>query len=232
MIPDIARVRWPRTFRLVRSIYPPVDLFEDIADPADWELIAAAEAKTDPRVRDEVGAIHLVSPERRVSGPGASWAMAPFCHVSQERPSRFSDGTYGVYYAGDRFEVALAETLFHFQRFMSATAEEPAIADYRELVGRLDTDLHDLRGPPVFDAELDADDYAAAQSLARELRNRHASNGIVYPSVRHPAGLAVAAFWPDVVGIPVPGRRIFYRWDGRRVDAWLIHGDDHWHSLP
>ena len=232
MIPDIARVRWPRTFRLVRSIYPPVDLFEDIADPADWELIAAAEAKTDPRMRDEVGAIHLVPPQRRVSGPGASWAMAPFCHVSRDRPSRFSDGTYGVYYAGDRFEVALAETLFHFRRFMSATAEEPATADYRELVGRLDTDLHDLRGPPAFDAELDADGYTAAQSLARVLRNGHASNGIVYPSVRHPAGLAVAALWPDATGIPVPGRRICYRWDGRRVDAWLIYGDDHWHSVP
>ncbi len=232
MIPDIIGVRWPRTFRLIRAIYPPVDLFEDIAEPADWELIAAAEAKTDPRVRDEVGAIHLVPPDRRVSGPGASWAMAPFCHISQDRPSRFSDGTYGVYYAGDRFEVALAETIFHFQRFMSATAEEPSTATYRELVGRLDADLHDLRGPPAFDAELDANDYAAAQSLARLLRDRHASNGIVYPSVRHPAGEAVAAFWPDVVGIPVQGRRLCYRWDGHRVDAWLTYGGDHWHSLP
>lgn len=232
MIPETGRVHWSRTFRLVRSIYPPVDLFEDIADPADWELIAAAEAKSDPRVRDEVGAIHLVPPERRVSGPGASWAMAPFCHVSQHRTSRFSDGTYGVYYAGDRFEVALAETLFHFQRFMSATAEEPSTSDYRELVGRIDADLHDLRDPAAFAAELDADHYASAQSLARVLRNRHSSNGVVYPSVRHPAGEAVAAFWPDVVGIPVEGRRLRYRWDGRRVDAWLIYGDDRWHFLP
>ena len=38
-------------------MYPPIDLFEDIADPADWELIAAAEAKTNPRVREEIGAI-------------------------------------------------------------------------------------------------------------------------------------------------------------------------------
>ena len=27
-----------------------------------------------------------------------------------DRPSGFSDGSYGVYYAGDRFDVALAET--------------------------------------------------------------------------------------------------------------------------
>ena len=232
MIPHLSRVRWQRTFRLTRSIYPPIDLFEDIADPTDWQSIADAEAKTNPRLRDEVGAIHLVPPERRVSGPGASWTMAPFCHVSRDRPSRFSDGSYGVYYAGDRFEVALAETVFHFERFMAATDEEPSTADYRELIGRLDAELHDLRGTGAFEAELDADDYATAQSLAHELRRRHASDGIVYPTVRYPVGEAVAAFWPDVVGIPVQGRHLCYRWDGRRAEAWLVYGEEHWRSLP
>jgi hypothetical protein len=228
VIPRTSRVRWPRAVRLVRSTYPPIDLFEDIADPADWELIAAAEAKTNPRVRDEIGAIHLVPPARRVAGPGASWAMAPFCHISRDRPSRFSDGSYGMYYAGDRFEVALAEAVYHFERFMAATDEEPATADYRELISRIDADLHDLRDTAGFEAALDANDYAAAQSLAHELRWNHASNGIVYPSVRHPAGAAVAAFWPDVAGLPVPGRHLCYRWDGRRMDAWLVYGGADW----
>ena len=206
-------------------------MFEDIADPADWELVAAAEAKTNPRVRDEIGAIHLVPAARRVSGPGASWAMAPFCHVSRDRPSRFSDGSYGVYYAGDRFAVALAETMFHFERFMAATNEDPATADFRELLSRIDADLHDLRDTAACEAALDADDYAAAQSLARELRWNHASNGLVYPSVRytpHSGGAAMAAFWPDVAGLPVPGRHLCYRWDGRRVDAWLVYGEADW----
>ena len=118
--------------------------------PADWELIAAAEAKTNPRVRDQIGAIHLVPPARRVAGPGASWAMAPFCHISRDRPSRFSDGSYGMYYAGDRFEVALAEAVYDFKRFMAATDEEPATADYRELISRIDADLHDLRDTAGF----------------------------------------------------------------------------------
>ncbi len=231
MIPPLSRVRWIRTFRLIRSIYPPVDLFEDIADPADWELIAAAEAKSNPRVRDAIGAIHLVPPERRVSGAGASWSMAPFCHVSPDRSSRFADGSYGVYYAGDRFEVALAETMFHFERFMAATDEEPATADYRELIGSIDAELHDLRNAVAYAFALDADDYGEAQALARELRRNHASNGIVYPSVRHPGGEAIAAFWPDVVGIPVQGRHLCYRWDGNRVDAWLIYGEENWQRM-
>ena len=231
VIPLLSHVLWPRTFRLIRAIYPPVPVFEDIADPVDWELIAAAEAKTDPRMRDAIGAINLVPPGRRVSGPGASWAMAPFCHVSRDRPSRFSDGRYGVYYAGDRFEVALAETVFHFERFMAATDEEPATADYRELIGRIDADLHDLRDAAAFAPALDPEDYASAQSFARELRSNHASNGVVYPSVRYPTGQAVAVFWPDVAGIPVAGRHLCYRWNGRRADAWLVYGEDGWHLL-
>lgn len=232
MIPFRSRVLWPRTFRLVRAIYPPVALFEEIADPDDWELIAAAEAKTDPRMRDAIGAIHLVPPRRRVAGPGASWAMAPFCHVSRDRPSRFSDGRYGVYYAGDRFEVALAETVFHFERFMAATGEEPATTSFRELIGGIDADLHDLRDAAAFAPVLDPGDYAAAQSLARELRSDHASNGVVYPSVRYPGGQAVAVFWPDVAGIPVAGRHLCYRWNGHRADAWLVYGEEQWRPLP
>ena len=86
-IPPVAKVDWPTSHRIIRTIYPPVWLFEDIADPADWELIASAEAKTNPRVRDEIGNLALVPPERRVSGPTASWVMGAFTHVSPIAPA-------------------------------------------------------------------------------------------------------------------------------------------------
>ena len=137
-----------------------------------------------------------------------------------------------MYYAGDRFDVALAETQFHFERFMAATDEAPATADYRELIGRIDTELHDLRGAATFRSALDPDDYGDAQALARDLRWNQDSNGIVYPSVRHSEGEAIAAFWPDVVGVPVPSRHLRYRWNGRRADACLVHGEEDWQPLP
>jgi hypothetical protein len=226
--PALSRVRWRRTYRLIRSIYPPIDLFEDIADPADWELIANAEAKTNPRVRDALGAIRLVPVERRVSGPGATWVMAPFCHVSRDRPSRFSDGGYGVYYAGNRFEVALHETVYHYERFMRATDEAPSQADFRELVGSIDRRLHDIRKDDRFTDALDADDYTASQRLARRMRDGEDSDGIVYPSVRYPAGEAIAAFWPDVISIPTQARHLCYRWNGAQIDAYLVYGAEDW----
>src|SRR6185369_17082191 len=99
----------PQAFRIIRSRFPPIDLFEDIADPADWDALARGEMKTNPRVELAVGRLDLVAPEHRVGGPGASWVMAPFTHCSTDRPSRFSDGTYGVYYAASTFETAIAE---------------------------------------------------------------------------------------------------------------------------
>lgn len=45
-----ARVSWPRTYRLVASHYPPIDLYDDIANPHDWDLIAAAVQRTNPRL--------------------------------------------------------------------------------------------------------------------------------------------------------------------------------------
>ena len=105
----VANIDWEGATRIVRSLWPPIDLFEDVADPADWPLIISAEQKTNPRLMETIGNLSLVPEARRVAGPGASFLMAPFTHVSPERPSRFSTGTFGVLYAGDSFEVALFE---------------------------------------------------------------------------------------------------------------------------
>ena len=44
------------------------------------------------------------------------------------------------------------------------------------------------------------------------------ANGIVFPSVRRPGGECVAAFWPDVIGVPSTGRVLTYHFDGERID--------------
>ncbi len=216
--PRQRQVRWPATHRIIRSRFPPIDLFEDIATPTDWPLLLAAESKTNPRLAETIGKLDLVPPERRVGGNGASWVMAPFVHVSRDRASRFADGTFGAYYAGDRFEVAVFETIYHHEGFMAATAEAPGwTSEFRELVGSLDARLHDIRDDERFADCLDPDDYRAGQALARALRSAGA-DGLVYPSVRYRRGDCLAAFWPDVVPIPRQGRHLAYHWNGKAVD--------------
>ena len=231
MTPPVSNIAWPVSHRIVRTIYPPVFLFEDIAPPEDWELIASAEAKTNPRVRDEIGDVTLVPSARRVAGPTASLVMAAFTHVSRMRASRFSDGGYGVWYSGDRFEVALAETAHHFERFMERTAEPPADAQYRELQAPIAGHLHDLRGGD-FGVYLSPDNWGPSQQLGVSLKQA-GSDGIVYPSVRWPAGLVAALFWPDLVKLPVTqARTLQYRWDGARMTRYFVIGETEWHAWP
>lgn len=223
--PPVAPVEWPRAVRMVRSAFPPIDLFEDIADPADWPLLISAEQKTNPRLMETIGNLDLVPRERRVSGPGASYLMAPFTHVSRDWPSRFSDGGFGVLYAGNRFEVALVETAHHHGRFMARTAEAPGwTAQFREIVLAVSARLHDLRGgEPAYAPVLDPDDYRAGQALGLQLRAAGA-DGVVYPSVRCPGGECVGLFHPDLARRPRQGRHLDYHWDGERVDMYRDAG--------
>ena len=100
---------------------------------------------------------------------------------------------------------------------MGATSEPAGwTSDFRELVGTLDAELHDLTALDQSHVIYDRDEYAAAQSLAKDLREQGA-NGIVYQSVRFPEGGAVAVFWPDIAGIPIQGQHFSYYWNGSSV---------------
>ena len=136
------RVTWDKYYRLINSAHPPIDLFEDIADPEDWLLLGSGESKTNPRLAQTIGNLDLVPEERRVGGPGASYMMAPFVHVSPDHQGRFHDGSFGAFYGAESFETALFETVYHTQIFCAATEEAPGwIADKRELIGKLDAVL-------------------------------------------------------------------------------------------
>ena len=230
--PPERRVRWPAAQRILPSRFPPIQLFERLTDdPGDWEQLAAIESLTNPRLRDEIGLIRLVPVEERVSGPGASWVMASFTHLNPEG-SRFSDGSYGVYYAARELVTAIAETVFHLGRFYAATADPPHAEDMRTLSGRIDARFHDLRGGDrLWQSCLDPEDYAASQALGLRLR-AGGSNGLVWPSVRHAGGQCLGAFRPKAVGIPVQGRHLRYHWDGARISRYFDYTLERWISLP
>lgn len=223
-LPPVRRVRWTRACRILPTRYPPVALFERLGDPAAWEVLAEIEALTNPRIRDEIGEIHLVPREQRVAGPGASWVMGAFVH---RRPSRFSDGTFGVYYCANRQATAVAETRWHLGRFYAATAEPSLTVDMQVLLGSVDERFSDLRGSRRWHRELAADDHAAGQRLGKRLFAVD-SNGVVYPSVRDPGGQCLGAFRPRAVGLPRPDRVLQYHWNGRWIDRSFDYRTEVW----
>ena len=213
---NTCRVKWPRTVRLA-EYRPLIEVIEDVSDPADWEDIVSGIEAFDPTVRERVGDLSKVPVKRRVSGRGATWVMAPFLHCKESQPTRFSDGTFGVYYAADRRKTAIAEIAHHYEIFMRNTGETTNWTIFQELIGSIDKDLDDVSKIPKF---LDPNNYDSSQAFGKK-RHAAGSNGIVYPSVRYPGGQCIALFWPDLVSIPKLGARIAFHWDGASVSAWV-----------
>ncbi|WP_262299482.1 RES family NAD+ phosphorylase [Microvirga sesbaniae] len=211
-------VRWLPCYRIIPSSFPPINLFERVTDPADLETVLDIESMTNDRLRDEVGALNLVPPEDRISGPGTSPIMAAFTHLPPYG-SRFTDGSFGVFYAGRTLDTAIAETKHHREAFLRATGEPRIELDMGVYAVDLDAVLHDARGmretmPGIYDP----DSYAASQALAIEIRNT-GSSGLAYDSVRKPGGECVAIFKPRVLSNCRQERHLTYVWDGSSIST-------------
>jgi RES domain-containing protein len=214
--PRARPIHWPACYRIIPSRFPPIHLFERVADPADLEAIFVVEALTNTRLRDEVGDLALVPPAERVSGPGSSWIMAPFTHVSAPG-GRFSTPFFGAYYTARERSTAVAETVYHRQRFLSATSEPPTEIDMRVLRATLRADLHDVRGLRASHPELyHLTDYTASQAFATMLREGE-SKGIAYDSVREAGGECAAVFTPKAISNCRQAAHLTYVWDGTRI---------------
>lgn len=212
----LSRVSWQPCWRLVPSRFPPAGLFDRVAEPEDLGIVFAIESLTNDRLRDEAGDINLVLPEERISGPGTTPIMAAFTHLNPEG-SRFTDGSYGVYYAAKGIDTAVAETRFHRARFLAATNQPPIEVDMRSYASDVDTQMHDIRKRQAELPEIyDSGRYSVSQRFARQLRDE-GGNGIVYDSVRHAGGECVAVFKPKVLSPVRQGPHFCYVWNGKEI---------------
>lgn len=215
MIPATTEVAWQPCYRLIPSRFPPIGLFDRVARPEDLDAVFAIEAMTNPRLRQEAGEISLVAPQDRIAGPGATPIMAAFTHLNPEG-SRFSDGNWGVYYAGRTLDTAIAESRYHRELFLARTNEAPIEIDMRAYLADLRGELHDIRGRRDLADIYDPNRYSASQALGRELKAA-GSNGIVYDSVREPGGECVGVLRPPLLSNCVQGPHFGYVWDGHGI---------------
>jgi len=218
--PDLDRIEWLPSYRIIPSRFPPVGLFDRVANPADLPAVFALEAMTNERLRDEVGEIELVPAEERISGQGTTCIMSAFTHINAYG-SRFSNGTYGVYYCALTQDTAIAETVYHRARFLAATKEDAMEIDMRVYLTDIRADLHDLRD--IKDPQLyHPDDYSAGQELGLRLKKTN-SFGIVYRSVRHEGGQCAAIFRPRAFVIDGhqcrQGAHLVYKWNGAAISS-------------
>lgn len=223
---NLSAVAWLPCHRLIASRFPTVGLYDQIATPEDLDVVFAIEALTNPRVRQELGQLSLVPPADRVAGPGATLVIAAFTHLDP-LGSRFSDGGWGVYYAAESLDTAVAEVSHHRGAFLARTQEAAIDIDLRWIQADLEAKLHELRGqgaalPDVYDR----DHYGASQQLGQALRAQ-GSTGIVYDSVRRATGQCVAVFRPKALSNARASGHLGLHWDGRTISHWFEKGAPH-----
>ncbi len=207
-------------WRIIPSRFPPIDLLERVSDVDEFAIIYEIEQLTNPRIRTEIGEIDLVPREERMFGPDTSQIMAAFTHLpTYFGGSRFTDGSYGVFYAGNSLETAIAETKYHREKFLGYSKLPNMEIDMRVLLTDLKAPLHDIfdqkkERPSIYDPE----NLSSAQKLGKKLRgNGLSSYGIRYSSVRYLGGQCVAVFRPTALSNCRQERHLCYVWNGEKI---------------
>jgi RES domain-containing protein len=157
------------------------------------------EGATNDRLLGESGRLPGVSAIELVSGFRLAHIVnASFTH-SDPLGGRFNSGGRGAWYAAFEMQTAQTEVAFHRAAELKEigwTAEE--VSPYIDYLADFKHEFHDLREDPDFVDCLDPNSYTDSQTLGLKLLTS-GSAGIVYPSVRHKAGVCIACFRPPLV---------------------------------
>ena len=214
-VPPLGDVPWQKCYRLVPACYPPKGIFDEVCDPEELDILYEIESLTNDRLRQEVGQLDLVDPRDRVVGPGTTPIMAAFTHIHPDG-SRFTDGSYGAYYAAESIETAIAETKYHRERFLRATNEPPLEITQRCYISRVIKPLRDIRKMEDYQGVYDRFSYSVSQTFGRTIRMA-GEWGIWFRSVRRTEGECVAVFRPLALEPAIQGAHYAYVWDGEQI---------------
>lgn len=201
--------------RNIVSLRSSQDLFDDLtSSPEEWALAQ--------QVEDEVKPPQYQSLNPVIHRPfeDAEWFNAigwPFKHW---QASRFSDGSFGVWYGFDTVKTSVYETAYHwFSGFLTdAGFEKEKVMGERNLYevacGAALVDLRPLATPQS--GLMHKTDYSTPQSVGARL-HREGHPGLVTASVRHAAGQNYVVLNPDVLSNPRHHCQLTYRLEGHRI---------------
>src|SRR5690606_16686719 len=172
--------------RNIVSLRQSQDLFDDLtSDPSEWLLAQ--------RVEDEVKPPLYRSLTPIIDRPfeDAQWFNAigwPFRHW---QASRFSDGSYGVWYGAESVETTVYETAYHWWHGLLGDAgfqDEIVIAERKVYAVACSAGLLDFRPLTAeYTDLLHPSDYTVAQTVGARI-HREGHPGLVIQSVRRPQG--------------------------------------------
>lgn len=209
MKPAKREVSLTDTHRLIPSKFSPSGtVLSDLAEEGEEEFVhdlVSIDAATNTRLKADEGLLPGISIHELVYGVSYSIIVnAAYTHASPYG-GRFNTRERGAWYAGVERETSISEVAFHKLRQLeevSWTDEEVSTyddyladfhAEFETMYGENPRDFADYLKPgPIPQC------YSKSQELAGALIAQ-GSNGILYPSVRHPVGSCMVCFRPALV---------------------------------
>ncbi len=219
-LPPIIKLAPFTGFRLVNSKFPPINLFDDVADEDEFEALYELQALTNPRIQTEIGNLNLVKQSDIPFGiTGCSYATSPFTHVNPDG-SRFSDGQFGVLYMADSVATAIQEVAYHQGRYWAGVQgldyDRFVFRGLRVKVG--EEEWHDGTCLDRNHSIYDPASYAASRSFGRTLW-KSGSEGLQYWSVRHPGAICWGLFTPKRIKSIIQGAHFEFVWNGEAISS-------------
>ena len=195
--------------RNIVSLQQSQDLFDDLTDdPGEWSMAHKVEDEVKPPpYRSRLPVIYRPFED-------AEWFNAitwPFKHW---QASRFSDGTYGVWYGSDSVETTVYESAYHWYRGLLSDAgfeRMKVVAERKVYAVTCNAALLDFRKSAVDHPDLlHPSDYAFCQSVGSRI-HREGHPGLLTQSVRRPLGENVVIFNAAILSHPRHKCQLTYR---------------------
>ncbi len=201
--------------RNIVSLLQSQDLFDDLTDdPAEWLLAQ--------KVEDEIKPPPYRSRTPVIDRPfeDAEWFNAIIWPFKHWQTSRFSDGTYGVWYGSDSVETTVYESAYHWYRGLLSDAgfeRTTVVAERKVYSVACNAALLDFRkSAEDYPDLLHPSDYAYCQSVGSRI-HREGHPGLLTQSVRRPAGTNMAIFNADILSNPRHNCQLTYRLEGDQI---------------
>ena len=201
--------------RNIVSLRQSQDLFDDLTDdPSEWLLAQEVEERIrPPPYRSRTPIIDRPFED-------AEWFNAITWPFKTWQASRFSDGSFGVWYGSESVETTVFESAYHWYRGLLSDAgydRQGVIAERKVYSVACSAALLDMRKAALAHPDLlHPSDYAFCQSLGTRI-HREGHPGLLTQSVRRPAGENLVIFNPGVLSNPRLNCPLTYRLDGQQI---------------
>ncbi len=197
--------------RNIVAFREPQNVFDDLSERAD-------EWKVAEQVQDEVGLPRHRSKTPIIDRPfeDANWLNAIQWPFKNNQQSRFSDGTFGVWYGSETIETTVYESAFHWYSGLLSDAgfEREVVVSERKIYSvTCEASLLDCRkAVSAFPELLHPSDYSYTQSVGARIHHE-GHPGLIMQSVRRTDGENIAVFNPAVLTIPNEIVHLTYKLD-------------------